>query len=371
MNNSPVLQSSLGRVTNNSTRYDRKNSNSIAIGRVTNVHLKRHTADVELLTAGGSISSSSSSEGKYSCRICTSSAGFSTTMNKAFGTITPLAVGTLVVVAFVEMSKEKPIIIGTLFDDSELTGEANSKTILDDVYASSGILSKTDLERYTSITPSQDFITIDGTGNFEVASHTGAFFTGQNKKLIDEDTFGFEDLSVSNADRTTRTAKDIFNGKMKFIAAAKTVLGYIKAMVNASTGAFKIFRQEESTASIIQIDDKGEISFRRHLDTKFSDVEESNKYTEIKITNEGVVEISVNNENPTKLKITPDSVEIDTRNNIKIKADKQIDLETLSNLSIKADSLDIVSSRATLNNKKLASEGDSTSSGSTIQVINQ
>ena len=73
----PVMQSSLGIIAKNSNKQERVNNlGTLAFGKVIKLHPKRYTADVQMYNSNDLLTSSSSIEGKYACRIGVGNAGY-------------------------------------------------------------------------------------------------------------------------------------------------------------------------------------------------------------------------------------------------------------------------------------------------------
>ena len=127
----PMLQSSLGRVANNSTKKDRSwNNGYLAFGKILKIHYKRNTADVKLLKMSDTLMSEVEQEGKHACRIAVQSAGVDKEFKEPYGEIIPLQKGMIVLVAFLKNTKEKPVIIRAFHDISEDDGAINYENIL-------------------------------------------------------------------------------------------------------------------------------------------------------------------------------------------------------------------------------------------------
>lgn len=363
----PQLQSSLGVVAQNSNRKDRSwNNGYLAFGKVLKVHAKRYTADVQLYGSSDTIMSSTSNEGVHSCRIGVGNAGVDGYFKKPYGEIVPIQKGSIVLIGFIRNTTKKPVILRVFHNITEEMGERNYNNILTSAYP---VDSEEDLFRYTNISRIQDFVTMDGIGNFEVASHTKSFFVGINKKEIDEENFDYEDLSIRNPDGTVVKVDEVNSKPMKFLAVFRDKFldgasNSLRVIIDSARTAFRLakLQKSENKLSMFEIDQNGAIKLRRQLDTK-SWQEDSKNYTEICITSDGNIEITLHGSKETSLKVTGAGLNIDTKDSVSVTAESDINLSSKS-VSIKGD-VEIIGS-GKINGKRIAVEGDSTSDGASI-----
>lgn len=296
-NNGVQLQSSLGEVAKTKTSADRTwNQGAIAVAKVTKVHPKRYTADVEIFGNNNAISSNNENEGKHACRIAVGSAGFDNTFMKPYGEICPIQAGDIVIVAFVQNDKEAPLIIGKLHDNSENDGDDNYRNIL---YASFNSDAQSNIDTYTKISPNQDFINVDYFGNFEIASNSKSFLVGKTQ-YIDDESFDWEQLSVKNLDGTTLSCKQQYFNPKRYLAVFRSdyndvSTNYLKFFVDANKTNFRVSKIEnhDNRVSYIELTTEGEIRAKRNLDTK--SFEGSRNYSEYAITRTGDINIERHN----------------------------------------------------------------------------
>lgn len=390
----PVLQSSLGIVKGNSNRADRSwNSGYLAIGKVTKVYQKRYTADVQITgTSAGTIASSEANEGKYACRIMVNNAGYDETYGKAYGEIIPIEVGTIVLVAFLKNDSNQPVIIGTFHDNGENNGDDNWMNVLPSDLLKNSELTDGDKYRYTNITRSQDFFTIDGYGNFELASHFRSFIIGSSRKTLNEDELEYDDLSVRNPDGEVLSMPSSDSAPLSILGVIKAgvdeICDSIRFFVNGAKTTMKLMQVQRSLgqSSVIEFTKAGDISLRRNLDTYFTDEEDAKQFTKFSVTHDGKViirhqtakdkysEISTDATGKVTLnygagskssvvKLTDAGVEMTTESDIKLTSTNATSFDTES-FEIKSGSW------PTINGKKIIVEGDSTSDGATVKSNN-
>lgn len=184
------LQSGLGDV-NKVERGDLDNYGKISLGRVVKSNNRDNTADV-ILENGTFIGKEDEESKAVSCIRMMDYAGYHDENEIAYGEVKPLSIGDIVVVAFLESSKHKPIILGSIQN-------------IDNIKTNNPFLNAKDeylydqYEKY-EVNHLQDFSYYSGHGEFEKAHHSGAFFVGKTDKISDhrENAFCFEDLSLKN-----------------------------------------------------------------------------------------------------------------------------------------------------------------------------
>lgn len=369
--NKPQLQSGLGEVASNKTSKDRNwNNGYLAMGKVIAVHMKRYTADVQILKSSDKHTSILSQEGKHACRICVRNAGFDTIHNKPYGETLPLQVGSLVLVGFLKNSQDQPIIISVLHDISEEIGENNASNILPTQYDED---IDDELPSYTSISNIQDFIHVDMEGNFEIASHTKSFIVGK-EQVMDDEMYDFENLSVKNPDRTTIHVEEKYSLPKKYMAVFRdnfvdNLTNWLKIIVDSAKTSFRLVKlqQSDSKSTFLELDENGTIRVKRQLDTK--SFEDSTQYSEMSISSDGIVNIQTVGEGKTEIVINPSGGEmtINTTARTKINANQSVDI-TSKSVNINADKLNVNSQTdlvgtSRVNGKKIIVEGDKDTDG--------
>ncbi len=351
--NQPVMQSSLGEVRKTSNKMDRVNSMGyLAFGKVLKIHLKRYTADVQIYGSNDVIKSSSELEGRYACNIGVSNAGYDEKYHKPYGEIIPIQQGSIVLVGFLKNTQEKPTILRVFHDITEKVGETNYKNILTSMYP---VTDDTEMNRYLKITRIQDFMTVSGDGNIEVASHTKTFMVGINNKEIDEENFDFENLSVKDDAKLTVNVGEGNSKPMKWLAVFRSsfvdsLTDCLRVIVDASKTSFKLAKQQQSEnkLTIAEITPEGSIKLRRQQDTRA--FEGSSNFSEIEITHDGKVVLSNSGESPTTLQITDKGVEVQTSNTVSFNAETSIGLKVGgSTINMTPASINIDSPRVNIN----------------------
>lgn len=349
----PKLQSSLGVVANNSNKKERSwNNGYLSFGEILKIHHKRGTADVKIYGSSDTITSDPSQEGMHSCRIGVGFAGIDEQFQKPYGEVIPLQKGMIVLVAFLKNTKEKPVIIRAFHNITEKVGEINYQNVLPMEYP---ITDEVEMFRYLNVSRIQDFLTVDGVGNLEVASHTKSFFVATNKE-IDEETFDYEDLSVK--DKKTKKTVGVPENQsfpFKFLATFRDRFldketNWLKLFVDATKTAFKLakIQQLEDKLTLIEVAENGAFKVRRQLDSKSWG--SGSKYTEVSISEEGKVEVTCKNNKTTKVKITDEGVEVTTEDKVEMSSKKAIKLSVeSSSINMTPSSIDINSPKVNIN----------------------
>lgn len=346
----PTMQSSLGSVQKISNKNERVASMGyLAFGKILKVHHKRYTADVQIFGTNDVITSSSDLEGRYACKIGVSNAGFDEKYKRAYGEVIPIQKNSIVLVGFLRNSKEKPVILRVFHSITEEVGEVNYENVLTSFYP---VTDEVDMNRYLNVTRIQDFVTIGGDGNLEIASHTKSFFVGINNKEIDEENFDFEDLSVKDQKQQTINVGEGYSKPMKWLAVfrsnfANGLTDWLRVFVDASKSSFKLAKQQQSEnkLSSFEIGQDGSIRVKRQQDTK--SFEGSSDFSELTIQNDGTIEVKKQNGSTTTITITDDGVKLSTDASVEVSAKKAI------NLSVGGSTIDMSPSNIKINSPKV------------------
>ena len=374
----PQLQSSLGTLTQNNKVNRNWNNGFLAFGKILKIHHKRNTADVRMFNSNDIIVSSASQEGIHSCRIGVSIAGIDEEFQKPYGQIVPLQKGMIVLVAFLRNTSQKPVIISVFHNITEDIGEINYNNILTSTYP---LENPIEMFRYTSISRIQDFITIDGIGNLEVASHSKSFLVSTNKN-IDEDTYDYEDLSIK--DKSTQKTISVPENKSsphKLLAVFRDSYqddqtNWLRIFIDALKTSFRItkIKKSSNTLSKFEVDSEGSIVMRRQTDSYQNN--SGSSYAEIKVQPTGDIIIQSTVGAKTMIKITSSGLEIETKGTSKISSDVDINI-TSPTIQVQSSTIQIdgnmdlngqlnITGQGYLNGKQIAKSGDSTTAPATI-----
>lgn len=334
------FQSSLGNVTQEN-RSDIKMNGYTSLGRIIKIHHKKNTADVKIVRTNDVISSLAENEGRFACKILTVNAHFNKDTCKSNGVIEPLTEGELVVIGFLEGRKTEPIILGSLhrLDDTDNILPSEYPINMDN---------RREYLKYLRVFPSQDYIRVDGDGNFEVAFHGKSFFkfddTGINdshngtdfKNLYEKDKFTGNTLTME--DKSYHKPKD-------FIAVFRDnwiddITTWTKFLVQ-SNGLIRISRDNnDNSLTFVEVNKLGEFKVRRQIDTNL--YEDGATFSELVISKSGVVRLNRNNFDGFSALIMHEdnTVTLETKDKGKIvitlNKDGKLNIETSNSISIKS-----------------------------------
>ena len=373
----PVFQSSLGKKVDNSIQSQRSWSMGfLAFGRVMKVHHKRMTADVQLMDTNETIMSSPENEGRYSCKIGVSSAGYDEDIGLPYGVIRPLHVGEVVLVAFLRQNKNTPVILSSFHLSEDEVGESSYSNILSSIYP---LTATQDMNRYVNISRIQDFLTIDGVGNTELASHTKSFLIATHENLSDDyKQFDYQDLHVKDkTSGNTVIPPKAYWSPLNLLTVFRDkfedeVTSWLKIFINAGKTMFRLTKmQVDNKLTSIELSELGDVIIRRQLDS--NSLNQGELYTECKLGQDGFVDITIKGEedNITTINLTSSTISISTKtqikmeskNDITIKSDKTLNVSTKGTAYVTSNEDMYVNSDGTLyvnsdNNLQVSSKGN-------------
>lgn len=379
------LQAGLGKLKYGE-RSDLNNTGQLIIAKVKRVNNKTHTADV-ILEQGSFIGpAEKGDEETVSCMRLENSQGWHEDLNLAYGRVTPLHEGQLVVVAHIDSMKKKPIIIGSLAPvDSSLT---NHPTVMAD-----GELEDEKEEIY-DVSKLQEYNYTTAHGDFEKVKANGSFITGRREKMSDhrENGFLYNDLTIKNkwTYKTIRALKKVFDYK-PFNYLIKTQNTYddtVDTVCNrffhdSELGVTRVSRDEKRKLFYIELDSEFNIMQQRdsnrrprkdyeekkypHETLRKSDIPNINKlkkpkeipefqkindFTNLKIKENGELEIHYQNKGKATNIIIGESLKINTANPINVTSDNNIEFYSTKTFKVRAPNIDIYESGVTFNDPK-------------------
>ncbi|NLY08535.1 MAG: hypothetical protein GXZ11_01330 [Tissierellia bacterium] len=330
------LQGSLGHV-DYSTRQDLENKGKASVAKVIKVYNENNTADVMLMT-NNYLGDNDETEGKITAAQIQSFAGWDDVLKVAYGEVTPLHVGQLVLVSYFDSMKGNAIITGSI--PPHINEFNNSPRFRSE---------KADFpkERHEKITVTrnQDYSYINGDGEFEKVSSSRAFFVGKKEKMSDDrkTEFNYENLTLKNklTKKTIGLLLEQLRGfkPFNFLGVTKSQFKDKGATFNrfyhdAEKGITRFTKDSPEKVWYIQLDEDNNFEIRTHLDTNKRDIkapktgdetlresdidiwdspkentigEESKEYSRIKMDDEGAVFITqVKNDGKNKSEISID-----------------------------------------------------------------
>lgn len=246
--------------------------NMLAWAKVTRVHHKHSTADVEVINTRDVISSDPAVEGKFAARISTVSAHYDNELMLSSGVIEPIQEGSIVLLAFLDGNKSRPVILGSFhYPDSV------DKNVLPNQYP---IHENTSLEerkealKYLRVFPSQLYHRVDGEGGVEV-SHPSKTFLKVDVDAYEDisdshDGFDHEDLVEKDPHtydtRSGHTEASVMPVKFLFVHRSSfmsNLTKWLKIFIDR-TGLFRITKDNnDGKLSYVEMGDDGSITIRR------------------------------------------------------------------------------------------------------------
>ena len=292
-------QASLGtefrRLYNEGEKLDR-----ITLGKVVQVNFRYNTVDIQLLD-NTVLAKSGESAGKFSAKIPVEFGG-TTKDGKPFGQVQPLAIGTLVLVGFIDGSKNTPVVLSVY----QTSGEALelSRAPFDGADPSDPSLQGL-MNQHFKVFPSLTYEHVDGVGNRTVTFNGKSFMTMDSDRTVskitdDMDGFDYGDLGSSY----------YYSGELiePVNTKAPTILFKHQGKTTSLEGEqesdhmFMFFLGQDGTyrasslqkgqdwRSLIEMTTDGNISLRHQRDTK--SVTGSKDFSQVSVGDDGVSLVS-------------------------------------------------------------------------------
>ena len=336
------LQSSLGGIQK-FQRKDRKMEGSLCVGRVTKVYHKNHTADVVLLEHRDQIVGSNINDGISACKILERHAGWDSEYESFYGDSTPIQVGELVVVGFLDNYKARPIIIGTLHEFKSEKNPFPKECPLDEMEQE---------QKYArlSVSRTQDYKLIKGNGEMELAHHSKAFLVSSERDLDDsKDGFDYSDLSVKN--KLTDEVVEIPESKrpfqpLDFLISLRDSLSsaanFLKLWISAKTGEFRLSKlKTDSTLTTLEISKDGAFTVARQLDSNVRG--DSKNYSKISVQSDGEIKVirSIEGSNTIISIGKSGEIQMSSKNSVEISGSKGVTISSSERINITAPIVNI------------------------------
>lgn len=353
------LQSNLGNVEY-LFRGDLDNKGKIALATVKGTNNKNQTVDVVLFN--DFYLGEADDERTISCKRMESSTGFEREAGLSHGSVTPLQDGELVLVAFVDSMKYRPVIIGSIAPPS------NEATYSPKVKAKG---EEAD-ERFESFTVSknQDHTFTNGDGEFEKNYHTGTVITGRKEKVSDhrENGYSYNDITLRKKKNyePIRAAKDKVNYKpFNYLMVTKNIWEdeedtiYTRFYHDSEHGVTRVSRDGKNKLTYFEMDDgvtlqmqrdsnrrprkeyepskyehntlrKSDRPYIEEVEKKEPEFQKINDFTSLKMNKDGSVEVFMQN--------GPDASVISlSQNGISLKSSLPISIDSQNNISVNSN----------------------------------
>ncbi|AYP68592.1 hypothetical protein EalM132_00080 [Exiguobacterium phage vB_EalM-132] len=251
-------------------------SNSLLLAKVTKVHHKHGTVDLQIIKSNSTINSDASTEGRFGARVATATAHYNPETLSTSGTIEPIQEGQLVMVAFLDGLLSQPVIIGSFHQTWE-----SENNILPDIYplvVEDSIYDLREATKYLKVHPSQFYERVDGIGAKEV-SHPSKTFMQIDPDLYDEISDGHKAYDHDNlherdpltgSSRSARDENSAFPVKILYVHRSSFMdddTTWTKFFVD-STGTFRLTRDNNDGAlTFMEVEEKGGFKIRRQEDS--------------------------------------------------------------------------------------------------------
>jgi hypothetical protein len=307
------LQSSLGRISQN-YRPDMNMSGYLTVAKVIKVHHKSGTADVVAVNSKDTFTSNGDNEGKFSARILQNFSNYDESRGKYWGSVSPIAEGSLVLLGFLDNMKNRPVILGQFHRPD------NVENVLPGVYPlneKEGGYNRREALKTLNVYPSLAYKKIDGESNIEFSHASKSFFAMYNTSMdtqdyLNDSHMGFDHQNLTEVD--SRTGQPIETDIDEAKSPTKMLFVHRSSFDNDSTTWTKFFVDASGLSRItrdnndgkltfLELSEKGRFSVRRQLDSPLHN--ESDNYSEIaqeedghtvirRVNGDTVTEIGVN-----------------------------------------------------------------------------
>lgn len=317
------LQSTLGRLETNH-RPDTNMGGSMSVARVVKVHHKSATADVILVNSGDIYSSEPAKEGRFAARILQRNSFYDEKSQRYWGSLEPYAEGSLVLVAFLDGMKARPVIMGAFHRPRNIENVSPIQYPLRE--KNPGYERREALKRL-DVLPNMTYSKVDGEGNIEKTFGNKSFFVVYNESADSQnaitdrhDGFNHDDLS-ENDKRTGLTidtdwAESQTRHKVLYVHRDRENKTLTKVFIDVE-GMLRITRDNnDGKLSYIELGKGGEILFRRQLDS--DEHGEGTKVASVTITDTGeILNEWVNGDDVSKVTIS-ENVNVETKGDFNV-----------------------------------------------------
>lgn len=311
----------------------------LAVARVLKVHHKSGTADVIKVNSKDTITSNAENEGRFAARILTQSANFDRKRNKSWGSFDPIAEGSLVLIAYLDNMKDRPVILGSFHYSDNIDNVLSQQYPLNEKQAG---FHKREALKYLKVFPSMAYFKVDGESNMEFVHASKTFLKFANTSFdsqgyVDDKHNGFDHRDLTETD--PRTGRAIESDWEEAKAPTKMLFVHRSSFTDSATTWTKFFVNEKGMArwtrdnndgklTYLELSETGAVKVRRQLDdpdhgegTKISEVaiSEDGTVTLKRVTTSGEVSITLTEDGKIVFQ-TPTDVDINSKGKIKLYA---------------------------------------------------
>lgn len=289
-------QASLGtefeRLYNEDANIDR-----LLLAKVTNINYRYNTVDAQAISGNLGVNKSGQ-QGRYSAKLPVEFSG-RTLDGKPYGQITPIEIGSLVLLGFINKSKGNPIVI-SVYNSSEESYELSRAPFSNADYRDEDL--KQQSKHKFTVYPSLTYEDIDGNGNRTVSFTGKSFITIDGDSVpemsgVNDDAFNYEDLDSSHyysgelIEPTSKNAPTIlfkhtgdrFDKSGEIVEDPHALMLFID---QDGTYRTSIVKDGEDWRTYTELDSNGEYTIRRQNDSNL--VGKGDNYHELKVGEDGI-----------------------------------------------------------------------------------
>ena len=278
-----------------------KNQIKLVLAKVVKVNPRFNSVDVESLSGKVKVSNSSDNSGMFSAKLPVQFGG-RTGDGKPFGQTTPVEVGSLVLVGFVEGYRNIPVVLSVYSDLME--ARELSRSPVDGIDPTDEDM-KVHTQHQFTVYPSLTYEDIDGEGN-KTVSFTGKSFLSTEAEVdpeiggLTDDGGGTDYADLPSSYYYSGELIEPKNGKapnilFRHVGDRVDEQGYtieddhVTMISLAQDGTFRtsVLKETEDWRSYFELTENGDIRFRRQQDSKAIGQGENNH--EIAITEDGIL----------------------------------------------------------------------------------
>ena len=278
-----------------------ENKLKLMLATVTKVNLKFNTVDVRSVSGDTSLNKSGTASGMFSAKLPIQFGG-RTLDGSPYGQTTPVDVGSLVLVGFVDGYKRAPVVL-SVYNEAD-TAQELSRSPVDSIEFSDEDMKKHAQHQFT-VYPSLTYDDIDGEGNRTVSFTGKTFFMTDSD--YDPDIEGVTDDGVGTSyealdssyyysgeliePKDGRAPSLLFRhvGKVTDDSGNELPDDHVTMVHIAQDGTYRtsVLKEEEDWRSYLELSENGTIKLRRQNDSKA--IGQGNDFHELSVGEDGII----------------------------------------------------------------------------------
>lgn len=271
------------------------------LARVTKVNFRYNTVDI--ISVSGKLKSDKNGkeQGRFSAKLPVQFAG-RTVEGKPYGQTTPITVGSLVLVGFIDGQKSQPVVI-SIYNESDEAKDISRSPIAGETFPNE-MMTK-DTQHQFTVYPSLTYKDIDGHGNITL-SFTGKSFLATDSDIdpeianLTDDGHGtnYEELDSSYyytgeliQPKDNKAPSILFRHSGNIINkdGEEVEDSHVTMMNLSQDGTYRVsvLREDEDWRSFLELGSDGKIKLRRQNDSKA--LNQGEEYSEISLEEQGII----------------------------------------------------------------------------------